>query len=107
MPSPLSFKARYIEPILQGRKRYTMRARTRLKVGDEVAATCRYDRPPFARLRITAIREVRLGDLTEADARADGYTDLAARRDEWNRLHPGHPWRSDRTIHRICFIVLR
>lgn len=99
----ISFKQRFIAPILDGTKRQTLRTRTTVETGDLALARCRYDRPAFARLRILGVERTQLGDLTERDAIADGLASLADMRQLWGRMYPDEPWRSDRRVFRIHF----
>lgn len=72
MPA-MNFKGRFIDPILSGEKRQTLRKSTGLKPGDEVDCYCRWGQPPFARLKVTSVDRVRRLDLRAADAHADGF----------------------------------
>lgn len=76
----MAFKQRFIEPILDGSKRQTLRkaqrARGTIEKGDIIVATCRWDQPPFARLRVTEVVAVQREDLGERDAAADGFASL-------------------------------
>lgn len=86
----LSFKKEYVAPILAGTKRQTIRARRPpCAVGDLVDATNQWGRPPFASLRVTSVEPVDLEDLTEHDALADGFADVAALRDVIEKTYPG------------------
>lgn len=74
------FKPEHVEPILRGEKTQTRRlGKRRWRQG--ALHQC-YTRPafanppgkPFARVRIGAVRQERLDEITEADARAEGYS---------------------------------
>lgn len=86
----LRFKARYIEPILAGRKTQTLRTQLSPNIipGVIVNAACHYDRPPFAELRIRDIRSVRVGDIDDACARADGFSDAQSLRLALSETYP-------------------
>jgi len=75
-PRPLAFKQRFVEPILTGAKRQTLRKQASLIAGDTVQATCRWGDPPFARLLVTRVDRVVRSRLTRADAQADGFETL-------------------------------
>lgn len=70
---------------------------TRLR--DTLTVQGRRWRPPMflpdwairTRLKITAIREERLGDISEADARAEGFADRAEFLSYFATLHKGEP----------------
>lgn len=44
---------------------------------------------------VTALTRQRLGDMTDADAIAEGYPDLAAYKDLILRMHKGMEWNPD------------
>jgi hypothetical protein len=76
----LLFKREHVGLIRKKRKTQTRRlGEKRWNVGS--LHLC-YTRPPmtgerpFARVRILAVREERLGDISEADARAEGYSTI-------------------------------
>ena len=64
----LNFRKAWIDPILTGAKTTTIRVRTTVKPGEVAAARCRRDRPPFALLQVTGVREVKLAALNPAVA---------------------------------------
>lgn len=73
------FKPEHVELILSGRKTQTRRmGKKRWNVGAVHQARTRMmdADSTFARLRIVAVRREMLGMMTEADARAEGYSDL-------------------------------
>lgn len=41
---------------------------------------------------VTALERQSLGDMTDADAQAEGYPNMAAYRDLIQKMHPGMPW---------------
>lgn len=75
----LSFRACYVPAILAGAKTTTLRRpRSGLPgAGEKLRLVCRYDRPPFALADVVEVRDVLRADLTEEDARADGFASLA------------------------------
>ncbi|MFB6081174.1 MAG: ASCH domain-containing protein [Haloferacaceae archaeon] len=52
---------------------------------------------------VTAVEERRLGDLTDADARAEGAADLDAYRDRLRRAHEEFTWDDDAPVVRHAF----
>jgi hypothetical protein len=59
-----------------------------VRVGEVVAAGCRYDRPPFAWLLVTAIDDVSIGELDEGDAAREGLgNDVQGLRDAIGELY--------------------
>lgn len=99
----LRFKAPLIERILSGRKTQTLRARVPATIarGSTVRAACRYDRPPFARLRVVSVDRVALAELTRADARREGPASLDELVAGVARLYPDVA-----SLVRVRFVVL-
>ena len=48
--------------------------------------------------RISALFRQRLGDMSEADARAEGFVDLRVYRDLIARMHPGMAWDGEHLV---------
>ena len=89
MPKPLNFHQQWIDPILAGSKRVTVRkAGSGYKRGDVVKAM-RRNHPAFAELRIDRVQTVRLDDLSARQAKLDGHPDLDGLRSAITRLYPG------------------
>lgn len=65
----LWFKREYVEPILRGEKRDTIRASTTLRTGDQASASVG-PRPPFARLHVTKVERIALAEIDDLDHRA-------------------------------------
>jgi len=102
---PLLFKPEFVEPILRGSKTQTRRIwrrGPRVKPGGIYQARTKLFGKPFALLKVTRIWKERLGDISDEDARAEGFTDresfLAAFATingigpEWSVLSRGEPW---------------
>jgi len=71
----LTFSAKWTEPILQGKKEVTLRKwpTARVKVGGSYdAATMGYPPKKFARVEVTGLRRIRLGEIDESLAKRDG-----------------------------------
>jgi hypothetical protein len=85
----LTFKRKFEEPILTGRKTTTMR-RVSCKVlpGDLCTATGG-DQTTFAYLKVLGVRHVRLDQLTNAMALADGLRDAEDLREGLELFYPG------------------
>lgn len=89
MRKPLNFSQEWIQPILTGRKRLTIRrAGSGYQPGDVVKAM-RRNHPAFAELRIERVRSASLDMLTPRQARLDGHRDLESLRSALERLYPG------------------
>ena len=74
------FRQEHVEPILAGTKTQTRRAweKPRARVGTvHLAKTRMLSTEYFARLEILAVYQERLGDISEEDARAEGYPSRA------------------------------
>jgi hypothetical protein len=84
----LMFKARFIPLILEGSKRQTIRAGNKTREGDVVQARCRYHEPAFGILRVTSVRSMKRSELTEADAKADGFETLVELQKTLKQLYP-------------------
>ena len=62
------------------------------------------------RIRILAIRQERLQDITEADAKAEGVADVAAYRELWESINgktPGARWDANPTVFVLEFELVR
>lgn len=89
MPKPLNFHQQWIDPILSGSKRLTVRrAGTGYRRGDVVKAM-RRNHPAFADLRIERVQTVRLDDLSSRHAKLDGHRSADELRAAVSRLYPG------------------
>jgi hypothetical protein len=101
------FKKEWVDAVLDGRKRQTVRLKQpRLKIGRTYAVQTSYYSPARGRIRIIAIRQCTLSSLTDADIRAEGWP--AESRDDFetyfaqiNHLKPAtmtaRDWRGLRT----------
>lgn len=89
MPKPLNFHSQWIDPILAGSKRVTVRrAGSGYRRGDLVKGM-RRNHPAFAELRIERVQTVRLEDLSNRHARLDGHASADELRAAMARLYPG------------------
>lgn len=86
MALQLWFKKPLLDAIRAGKKRTTIRRWNRafLKAGDQSYA------PGFGFLSIEAVDRVELEQLTDADAKADGFADATALRDALFALFPDY-----------------
>jgi hypothetical protein len=80
----LLFKKKFLPAIRQGEKTQTIRLwkRPRLRCGGRSYI------PGVGYIRITAVEGVELDQLTDADARLDGFDTADALREEIRRLYP-------------------
>lgn len=83
------FKKEHVEPILAGRKTQTRRTgKLRWKVGAVRQAKTAYNKDSeFAKLRIVAVRPELLGEISEADAIAEGYNSVEEYKDVFKRIY--------------------
>ena len=97
----LMMKKKYFGAIRAGVKTTTLRFWLRPMVRPGEVHTVR----GLGRLRIDAVRCVGLAELTEADARADGFDDLGALRRALGR-HYTPEEQSNRTLYQVRFAYL-
>jgi hypothetical protein len=92
------FKPEHVEMILSGKKTQTRRfGKKRWNVGSVHAC---YTRPPFARggaqpfcrVRIKAVQAQCLGSMSIWDAQAEGYDNVGAFVDAWERINGQNCW---------------
>lgn len=82
------FKPEHVEPILSGRKTQTRRlGRKRWKVGSIHQCKLNYRTEPFTRVKVTAVRQERLGNIPEGDIRNQGYSSVKAYREASERIY--------------------
>ncbi|SHE96597.1 ASCH domain-containing protein [Desulfofundulus australicus DSM 11792] len=82
------FKPEHVEPILSGCKTQTRRlGKKRWKVGSVHQCRLSYRMEPFAYVRVTAVRRERLGNITDDDARREGYLSVEAYREAFERIY--------------------
>ena len=100
----LLMKKKFFDPIRRGLKTTTLRLwRTRRVSPGQVHTV-----PGLGRVRIEAVELVALGELSAADARADGFASLAALRRVLRELYPALRGRraAGRQLHRVHFRLL-
>lgn len=89
------FKLEHVPMILSGRKTQTRRTwdRPRVKVGSVHQCKTGFGKgdKPFAHIRITGLRQERLGVISDADVRAEGYETREQLADIWRRIHGKAP----------------
>jgi len=92
------FKPEHVAPILAGEKTQTRRlGKKRWNVG---AVHACYTRPPFAkggaepfcRVRITGVYAQLLSDISTWEAQAEGYDNVGAFIDAWERINGKNCW---------------
>lgn len=84
----LAFSAKWIQPILSGKKNLTFRKwpTARVKVGGVYeAATIGFPRKTFAKVHVTGLSKIKLGDIDDALARRDGATSAEEVRSYWTK----------------------
>jgi len=96
----LLFKREFFKAIREGRKTTTLRRwmTCSLVPGERLVS------PGLGWLRIIRCERIELGQLQEADARADGFASLTELRDTLGRLYPNHG-RDGKQWYRITFAL--
>lgn len=97
----LLFKKKFLPAIRMGEKTQTIR----LWKHRRMRARQRSYIPGVGYIRVKAVEQVELTDLTDEDARPDGFDTADALRDEIQRLYPGG-LAGNRTAYRVVFEVL-
>ena len=95
------FKKELAIKIIQGKKTQTIRKDPRLKVG-QIYSVQVGPRPPVARIEITEKREITLGELTEEDAKREGFETLKEFKEYWTRIL-GLPWNTSEKYYAYKF----
>ena len=85
------FRARFIAPILDGRKSQTRRLllKARIRAGEIYEARTYRAGKPFARLHVQDIWRERLGDIREEDSMKEGYATSAEFLKDFFAMHDG------------------
>lgn len=84
------FKPEHVHLILSGAKTQTRRTgKRRWRCGSvhQAKTDFRKGSKPFALLRIVSVRRERLGDISEDDARREGYQTVEAYRQAFQRIY--------------------
>jgi hypothetical protein len=97
----LLFKKEFLPAIRRGEKTQTIRlwSHRRMKAGQRSYI------PGAGPIRVIAVDEVQLDQLTDADARLDGFETADQLRREITRLYPDHRARAHRA-YRVVFVLL-
>src|SRR5579884_3898379 len=89
MPKPLNFSPEFIDPILAGTKRATLRRPPSGYHPGDLVKAMRRNHPAFAELRIESVETLRADDLDEGVARLEGHGDVEGLRKSLERFYPG------------------
>jgi hypothetical protein len=99
----IAFERRFVEAILSGKKTVTRRMWTRplVEVGSIQAFVWKYSKEGiFANAKITQLTRGKLGDITESEARKEGFKNLEALIEYF-----GKSWNPDREVWIVRFRV--
>lgn len=101
------FKPMFVGPILAGTKTQTRRTGSkRWKIGSIHQAKTSYAKDAvFAKLRIVAIRQEKLGEMTEADAVAEGFSCVMAFQNAFRSMYG--TWDADQLVWVIDFELVK
>ncbi|MBO8160600.1 MAG: ASCH domain-containing protein [Thermosipho sp. (in: Bacteria)] len=102
------FKPEHKELILQGIKTQTRRTgKKRWKVGSIHQAKLNFKKgsKPFALLKIISVRQERLGDISEDDAKAEGYSSIQEYKEAFKRIYGF--WEPDLMVWVVDFEVVQ
>lgn len=82
------FKPEHVELILSGQKTQTRHTgKKRWRIGSVHQCRLNYRGEPFAHVRITGVRREKLGAISEADAKKEGYPSVEAYREAFTRIY--------------------
>jgi hypothetical protein len=82
------FKKALLEKVLLGQKTQTRRLSTRrYHVGRTYGVTCRRYQKSQAHIQITQAKQQRIGDITLADVKAEGFATLEEFREAWTKIN--------------------
>lgn len=84
----LAFSHKWIQPIISGKKNLTFRKwpTPRVKAGGVYdAATIGFPPKTFAKVRVTGLRKIKLGDIDDALAKRDGAASAEEVRGYWTK----------------------
>ena len=84
----LEFKRKYAKLLLEGKKRITIRSRTNLREGDEVYIHC--GGRIIGKAKIVSVIRKRISELTEEEAKLDGFESLDELLKELEKLGYGN-----------------
>jgi hypothetical protein len=103
----LIFDSVFVESILEGKKTATRRAwkECNLRVGSIQTLMCYYSKYGiFGKARIESISKQKLCDMTEDDARKEGFESLAKFKEYWKRFGD---WKPQEEVWVIGFALLQ
>jgi hypothetical protein len=91
------FKRHLLTLVLQGRKTQTRRLhKHRLKEGRTYPITDRWYSKPAAHIKILKVYQQRLGDITETEAKAEGFNTIEEFKQAWTQINGS--WQPETTV---------
>ena len=102
----LLFKPQHVKLILEGKKTQTRRiSKPRVKVGGIYEAKTRlFSKEYFALIKITGLREEKLGDISDEDVKKEGYNSLEEFIEVWKSIYGS--WEPERVVWVLEFEVV-
>lgn len=98
------FKPEHVEPILAGVKTQTRRTgKRRWNIGSihQCRLNFKAGAIPFAKVRILAVKQELLGDITEVDSIAEGYSSVVEYIDAFRQIYG--KWNPDEVVWVVDF----
>ena len=100
------FKKPLLEKVMDGTKTQTRRGTTRTyKVGRTYGVTCRRYQKSQAHIQILQAKEQRLGDITLADVKAEGFQTLEEFKQAWIKIDGS--WNPEQTVTAYQFKLIK
>ena len=102
------FKQKHLDAILQGRKTQTRRThKFEWKVGKTYGIRARWFAKSVGRILITRKFKQKLGDISLADIRKEGYSDIGEFKVAWEEIYGQGSWNPEVIVTVYEFVLQR